>query len=46
MLTATMMVELVASMILVDGTPIAMIVIVWNAHHLAGMEIIIAMMVY
>merc|ERR1712083_739764 len=46
MLTAIMMVELVASMISVDGTPIAMIVIVWNVGHLAGMEITIVMTVF
>merc|ERR1712129_323036 len=43
MLTAIMMVELVASMISVDMTTIARIVNVWNAHQLAGMEITIVM---
>merc|ERR1712086_612357 len=43
MLTAIMMVELVASMISVDMTIIARIVNVWNAHHLDGMEITIVM---
>merc|ERR1712129_618603 len=39
------MVELVALMITVDGTPIAMIVNVESAHQLAGMEITIVMMI-
>jgi len=43
MLTAIMMVELVASMISVDMTIIARIVNVWNAHPLDGMEITIVM---
>merc|ERR1712086_352482 len=43
MLTAIMMVELVASMISVDMTTIAMIVNVKSAHHLDGMEITIVM---
>merc|ERR1712172_107184 len=46
MLIAIGMVELAASMILVDGTPIARIVIVWNANHLAGMEITIVTTVF
>jgi len=39
------MVELVALMITMDGTPIAMIVNVKSAHHLAGMEITIVMII-
>jgi len=39
------MVELVALMITVDGTTIARIVNVKNAHQLAGMEITIVMMI-
>merc|ERR1711997_502695 len=46
MLIVIGMVELAASMISVDGTPIAMIVIVWNANHLAGMEITIVTTVF
>merc|ERR1712083_28461 len=45
-LTAILMVELVASMISKDGTTIARIVIVWNANHLAGMEITIVTTVF
>jgi len=39
------MVELVALMITMDGTPIAMIVNVKSAHQLAGMEITIVMII-
>merc|ERR1712060_660743 len=45
-LIAIGMVELVASMISKDMTTIAKIVIVWNANHLAGMEIPIVTMVF
>merc|ERR1711997_1134074 len=46
MLIAIGMGELAASMILVDGTTIARIVIIWNANHLAGMEITIVTTVF